>query len=150
MTEDDAYGGTDAVLVLALKEFGLPPDAGLTGLLRHLQGNRVMTETLLQRHIELLQNRISAFMDAVRRMKEDGTIVDLFMVAEMVEGLQEETVVDMRPPMETVDLDGYVEQRAAPESLHKDVADALRTRGKYAGQYDEDHRHVPKPDGQDG
>lgn len=84
MTEDDQAGGLDVVLARVLQEFGLPPEAGLTGLLRHMQANRVMTETILHQHIELMQNRIAAFLEGVRKLKEDGTVVSLFVAADMM------------------------------------------------------------------
>lgn len=38
MTEDDAVGGLEAVLARELEKQGLPPQAGLTGLLTHPGG----------------------------------------------------------------------------------------------------------------
>lgn len=58
MTEDDAVGGLEAVLARELEKYGLPPQAGLTGLLTHLEGNRALTEAVLNIHIEMLTRRV--------------------------------------------------------------------------------------------
>lgn len=56
-TEDDRHGGLSAVLARTLEHYGLPPHAGLTGLLRHLEGNRAMSEGALHLSNELLRAR---------------------------------------------------------------------------------------------
>lgn len=58
-TEDDAHGGLDAVLSAELARYSLPPEAGLTGLLRHIYGNRDTTMAFKDLHIQTLQYRIA-------------------------------------------------------------------------------------------
>lgn len=82
--EDENFGGLETVLAGALLEFGLPPEAGLTGLLRHMQGNRALSESLKDQHIELLQQRVAAFVDGIRTMMETGQIVELVQVARSI------------------------------------------------------------------
>jgi len=156
VTEDDNHGGLEKVLAQVLDEFGLPPECGLTGLLRHMQGNRLLTETLLHQHLELLQNRISAFMAAVQKMKEDGTIVDLFMVADMLgeaAGTPDEAedlvagwpgaMPRRAPAYETVELPDGPQRSSVNDTTLSSFVTGVK---ESFPQYDEDHRHVPKPE----
>lgn len=89
VNEDANFGGTETVLAGALLEYGLPPEAGLTGLLRHMQGNRVLTEAILNDHIDLLQQRVAAFVAGIRTMMDNGSILELFEVARSIGMLEE-------------------------------------------------------------
>lgn len=74
MTEDDEFGGLEAVLAASLEEFGLPAQAGLTGLLRHMQGNRAMTEAILNQHIDMLQERVATHALAVQSLLKTSSV----------------------------------------------------------------------------
>lgn len=62
-TRDDRHGGLKAVLSRELDRYGLPAHAGLTGLLRHLEGNRAMSEGALYLAIELLRDKLASLRD---------------------------------------------------------------------------------------
>lgn len=152
MTEDDAHGGLEKVLVDVLEEFGLPPEAGLTGLLRHLQGNRVLNDHLLGEHIILLQSQLADFVAGVRRMMAEGTIVDLVLAARRIGALEE-----LREPGSQDETAYLLSSGANAARLRESLKDARGiTNTTLVGfvtgvkesfpQYDEDHRHVPKPE----
>jgi hypothetical protein len=162
VTEDDAVGGLQMVLDKELLRFGLPEAAGLTGLLRHLEGSKQFTFHIQSEHISRLQREVNtqrsqirlllqqveAFENGVRAMRENGQILALFDAEQYSEGLRDR-------------LGSLEAQEPAPESLHERIHEALRTRGKYADsfvagvkesfpQYDDDYRHVTPEEGHDG
>ena len=72
-TEDDqVVGGLQMVLDQKLLRYGLPREAGLTGLLRHIELSRGFSEGIQAEHIRLLRKQVAAFENGIRQMKEEG------------------------------------------------------------------------------
>lgn len=65
-TEDDRHGGLSAVLARELDRYGLPAHAGLTGLLRHLEGNHAMVVQTQNMTIDVLHDKFDRMAALVR------------------------------------------------------------------------------------
>jgi hypothetical protein len=58
-TEDDPHGGLEAVLRAELDVRGLPPEAGLTGLVRHLENSRTFEVGVHELRIQQLEEKLN-------------------------------------------------------------------------------------------
>ena len=70
-TEDYNHGGLEAVLAYELDRHGLPPHAGLTGLLRHMELSRGFSEGLQQQTIEMLRAQIARVTEDMETLKKE-------------------------------------------------------------------------------
>lgn len=83
-TEDDRHGGLSAVLARELDRYGLPPHAGLTGLLRHLEGQRAMTVQVQNMTIDVLHDKFDRFAALVREATNTDDNVPLDAAIKML------------------------------------------------------------------
>lgn len=68
-TEDDEFGGLEAVLRITQLKYGLPPEAGLQGLLRHLENSYTFTLGIQRQQIESLSMKVMKLTEENNALK---------------------------------------------------------------------------------